>query len=211
MRTDDLIDTLAADLAPRRPLSAALAVACAAGIAATLALFLAGWGPRADLAAATESLRFLAKPLVGMLLAIGALGLAVRLAHPGAPARGWAMALAAAPLAAAAFVALELAALPARAWAPALLGENALVCLVSIPALALPMLVALVYGLKGGAPVRPGLAGAVVGLAAAGVAAALYAVFCTDDSPLFVATWYTLAAGIVAAAGAIAGRRWLRW
>ncbi|MGP9819896.1 NrsF family protein [Salinarimonas sp. NSM] len=211
MRTDDLIDTLAADLAPRRPLAAGLATACAVGLGVTLTLFLTGWGPRADLASAVESLRFLAKPLVGALLAIGALGLAVRLVYPGASARGWAMALAAAPAAVGGFVALELVALPAQAWAPALVGDNALVCLVSIPVLALPVLVSLIFGLRRGAPVRPGLAGAVAGLAAAGVAAALYAIFCTDDSPLFVATWYTLAAGIVAAAGAIAGRRWLRW
>ena len=35
------------------------------------------------------------------------------------------------------------------------------------------------------------LAGAVAGLAAGGVAATLYAAHCTDNSPLFVATWYT--------------------
>ncbi|MGJ3263698.1 MAG: NrsF family protein [Salinarimonas sp.] len=211
MRTDDLIDTLAADLAPRRPLSAVLSLACALGLAATVGLFLAGWGPRADLATALESLRFVAKPLLGALLAVGALGLALRLAHPGGSARGWALALAAAPAAALACAGLELGALPAQAWAGALVGDNALVCLVSIPVLALPMLVALIAALRRGAPLRPGFAGAIAGLAAAGVAAALYGLFCTDDSPLFVATWYGLAAGIVAGMGAVAGRRWLRW
>ncbi|WP_029029647.1 NrsF family protein [Salinarimonas rosea] len=211
MRTDDLIDTLAADLAPRRPVVSALGTAGAVGLAATVALFLVGWGLRPDIVAMTDSPRFLAKPLLGAMLAIGALGLCVRLAHPGAPVRGWVVVLAAAPVAALSFVALELAALPAEAWAPALLGDNSLLCLVSIPALALPMLLALLSGMRRGAPVRPALAGAVAGLAAAGVAAALYALCCTDDSPLFVATWYTLAAGIVSAVGAIAGRRYLRW
>ena len=46
----------------------------------------------------------------------------------------------------------------------------------------------------------PSLAGAVAGLAAGGVAATLYAAHCTDDSPLFVATWYTLAIAALAAA-----------
>ena len=58
---------------------------------------------------------------------------------------------------------------------------------------------------------RPRLAGAVAGLASAGLAASLYALYCPDDSPLFVATWYTLAAAITAGVGAIAGKRWLRW
>jgi hypothetical protein len=34
---------------------------------------------------------------------------------------------------------------------------------------------------------------------------------CTDDSPLFVATWYPIAVGFVAAEGALAGSRWLRF
>jgi len=43
------------------------------------------------------------------------------------------------------------------------------------------------------------------------VAALMYASNCTDDSPLFVASWYPLATAIVVAAGALAGRQWLRW
>ncbi|GGK18472.1 NrsF family protein [Salinarimonas ramus] len=211
MRTDDLIDALAADLAPRRSLAASAAPALALGIAGTLALFLVGFGPRADVASAAQTLRFLAKPLLGLVLAISAMGLALRLARPGAPASGWATALLAAPAAASIFAGLELAALPATVWADAWIGENAIACLVSIPLLAAPVLAALIVVLRRGAPVRPRLAGAVAGLAAAGVGAVLYAMHCTDDSPLFVATWYTLAAFVVAGAGALAGRRWLRW
>jgi len=39
----------------------------------------------------------------------------------------------------------------------------------------------------------------------------LYAAHCTDDSPLFVATWYTLAVTLLTVAGAFAGRRFARW
>jgi hypothetical protein len=42
------------------------------------------------------------------------------------------------------------------------------------------------------------LAGAIAGLAASGIAATFYATNCTDDSPLFVITWYPLATGFVA-------------
>ena len=54
-------------------------------------------------------------------------------------------------------------------------------------------------------------AGAVAGLAAGGIAAAIYAWHCPDDSPLFLATWYSLAIAIVVAAGFLLGRRLLRW
>ena len=52
---------------------------------------------------------------------------------------------------------------------------------------------------------------AEAGVAAAGISATIYASNCTDDSPLFVVTWYPLATGIVALAGAWAGRRFLSW
>ena len=52
---------------------------------------------------------------------------------------------------------------------------------------------------------------AAAGLLAAAAAAALYAFHCFDDSPLFVVTWYGLAALPVIALGAAAGHRLLRW
>ena len=45
----------------------------------------------------------------------------------------------------------------------------------------------------------------------AAAAAALYAFHCFDDSPLFVVTWYALAALPVIALGAAVGHRLLRW
>ncbi|TIM18804.1 MAG: DUF1109 family protein, partial [Mesorhizobium sp.] len=37
------------------------------------------------------------------------------------------------------------------------------------------------------------------------------AAHCFDDSPLFVATWYTIAIAILAALGAFGGRLLVRW
>ena len=65
--------------------------------------------------------------------------------------------------------------------------------------------------MRAGAPQTPRVAGALAGLAAAGIAATLYASNCPDNSPLFVASWYPLATLIVAAVGALAGDRLLRW
>lgn len=92
-----------------------------------------------------------------------------------------------------------------------LIGKNSMACMTAIPAMSLPLLVGALYGLRQGAPARPAVAGAVAGLLSAGLAATVYASHCTDDSPLFVATWYTLATAIVASVGALMGKRALRY
>jgi hypothetical protein len=92
-----------------------------------------------------------------------------------------------------------------------MIGNNSRYCMVSIPVLSLPLLVAALMGLRHGAPSRPALSGAIAGLLSAGFAATLYASHCTDDSPLFVATWYTIGAALVTAIGALAGSKVLRF
>jgi hypothetical protein len=92
-----------------------------------------------------------------------------------------------------------------------LVGSNSRVCLTAIPLLSLPLLAAALIGLRHGAPARPAIAGAIAGLLSAGLAATLYASHCPDDSPLFVATWYTLATALVTAIGALAGSKVLRF
>jgi hypothetical protein len=88
-----------------------------------------------------------------------------------------------------------------------LIGTNALFCLKSIPFLGLAPLAATLFCLPQGAPEHPALAGFLAGA----IGAALYATHCPDDSPLFVATWYSLTIGFVAALVAVAGSRLLRW
>jgi hypothetical protein len=119
--------------------------------------------------------------------------------------------LAAVPLVLAAAVIAELVMLPRPQWAAKLVGSNGLLCLVSIPSFALPMLIAAIIALRHGAPTRPVVAGAVAGLFSGAIAAAIYAAHCIDDSPLFVVLWYSLGIAVVAAAGAVAGRFALRW
>ena len=92
-----------------------------------------------------------------------------------------------------------------------LIGSNSRVCLAAIPVMSLPLLAAALLGLRQGAPTRPAVAGAIAGLLSAGLAATLYASHCPDDSPLFVATWYTLATALVTAIGALAGSKVLRF
>lgn len=213
MKTNDLINALVADIeTSERSLSGSFAKALIAGAAISVAIFLLWIHPRTDFLHAATTLRALFKFAVTSVLAVAALGLAMRLARPGAPRGLWDVAWLAAPaLLLVGGVIAELYVLPPSQWATRLVGVNARFCLVLIPLLSIAPLAAILWALRQGAPTEPGLAGAVGGLAAGGIAAALYAAHCTDDSPLFVATWYSIAIGLVSLAGALAGRRILRW
>jgi hypothetical protein len=57
----------------------------------------------------------------------------------------------------------------------------------------------------------PPLAGAAAGLLAGGLGATVFAMHCTNDSPLFVAIWYALAIGLMSMFGLLIGRHALRW
>ena len=211
MKTDNLIDALVADRAPRgRPLRWALAAALLAGGVVSLVFFLAALGVRADIEAALGTWRFELKVGLVLLALALAFSLCIALSRPVAPAHPARRLLPLAALAVLA-VAIELLALPAVSWTSRLVGSNALICLVAIPTLAIVPLATVLAILRAGAPASPALAGGAAGLLAAAAAAALYAFHCFDDSPLFVVTWYGLAALPVIALGAAAGHRLLRW
>jgi hypothetical protein len=212
MKTDDLIRAMTSDLAPPGPsIETRFAVAFLPGVLVALALFAVTLGPRGDLALVASDMRFLFKFVVTLLLALCSALLVWRLVRPGAPAGLQIAALTLVPLVLAAGVLAELFVLPTSSWCPKLVGSNGLVCILSIPFFALPMLIAEIFALRQGAPTRPTLTGVVAGLFAGGVAAAIYAAHCPDDSPLFIALWYSLGIAIVALAGGLAGRLALRW
>jgi hypothetical protein len=211
MKTDALIRALAADHAVRAPaVERFLAATVAAGFIASAILFAAILGPRPDIATvAMSEPRFLFKFVVTLVLALSAALLVRQLARPGAQVHlAW---LAAAPVLILFAVGVELMLVPAAAWEAKVVGTNARICLTMVPLLSVPLLAAALLALRNGAPTRPALAGAVAGLLAGGLGATLYAAHCTDDSPLFVVTWYTLAIALVVAAGALLGSRLLRW
>ena len=212
MKTDDLIRAMISDFAPSGPsIEARFALAFLPGVLLAFALFAITLGPRPDLMLVAGDLRFLFKFVVTLLLALCSTLLVWRLVRPGAPVRLQITVLAVVPLVLAAGVLMELLVLPAPSWGTRLIGSNGLVCLISIPLFALPMLIAEILALRQGAPTRPVVAGVVAGLFAGSVAAAIYAAHCPDDSPLFVALWYSLGIAIVAVAGGLAGRPALRW
>ncbi|HEX9361962.1 MAG TPA: DUF1109 domain-containing protein [Bradyrhizobium sp.] len=212
METDQLIRTLAADNAHRaRPVGFVLALGLLTAAPASVAMFLAGLGVRPDVMTAMHNPFFDLKFVVTLALAIPAIAIILHLSRPEASLQGWKWLLLIP-------VGLLLAGIASEMMMPQrlpmmtrLVGNNSRICLTAIPLMSLPLLVAALIGLRHGAPTRPAVAGAIAGLLSAGLAATLYASHCTDDSPLFVATWYTIATALVTAIGALAGSRVLRF
>lgn len=211
VKTDELINMLSEDSAVRFRLDHALTLAIVVAILLAGAMFFTLMGLRPDIEAALTSLRFVFKLAVATVLFLLAANLMVRIGRPGARVLPWKLALLLVPVLVAVSVLAELVVLPVGDWKAQMIGHNAHECLSLIPLLAIGPLASFILALRQSAPENPGRAGAVAGLAAGGIAAAFYASNCTDDSPLFVALWYTLAIGIVSCAGYLAGRRWLVW
>jgi hypothetical protein len=175
------------------------------------ALLDTGIGFRPDILFAMGTTRFLVKFAVTLPLAFAATAAMLRAAQPAAAfgIRGWALALS--PIILMSAVLIELVTVPPPLWGSRVIGTHAQNCLTLIPLLSIGPLACLLLALRKGASTRPGLAGAIAGLAASGIAATFYATNCTDDSPLFVVVWYPLAVGFVTLIGCLSGRRFLRW
>lgn len=211
MKTSSLIDALSQDATLRSTLSRSLKSALVVGNVIAGLVFFSLIGFRHDIMAATETTRFLLKFAVTVPLATAAAAAMLRAAQPGTRfgVTGWALAIS--PVILISAVVVEMILLPERLWLTSLLGTNAIHCMALIPLLAIGPLACLLVALREGAPTNPGLAGAIAGLAASGIAATFYATNCTDDSPLFVVIWYPLATSIVVLLGYVGGRYFLRW
>ncbi|MGH6796922.1 MAG: NrsF family protein [Roseiarcus sp.] len=212
MRTSELIAALAADPIPEpirfgRRFAGALAL----GALVSLGLSLLFVGPRPDIAAAAQTVRFWLKFVDSFAFALPSILLTLRLARPDAKPRALALWLIAPFILLAAGVVVELLVVPQSEWLSRLVGQNTMHCVTMISMLAAPLLAALIVAMRAGAPLHPGLTGALAGAASAGVAALLYVLSCPNDSPLFVAAWYPLATLVCMGVGALAGRRFLAW
>jgi hypothetical protein len=212
METDQLIRTLAADSAHRAPpVGFVLALALLAAAPVSVAMFSVALGVRPDLMTAMRNPFFDLKFAVTIALAISAIAVSLHLSRPEASLHGWAWLLLIPAGLLVAGISGEMMMPQRLPMMTRLIGSNSRTCLTAIPAMSLPLLVATLFGLRHGAPMRPAVAGAVAGLLSAGLAATLYASHCTDDSPLFVATWYTIATALMSAIGAVAGSKVLRF
>ena len=205
--TELLIDRLVAEAGARPARSMALRLAFGTGLPAlmVLALLLGAFHHHGQFGQTTGFTLVAAGALAALAFAAS-----LSLARPEAMLRArWIWLPAVAILAAGA--GLELAQVPRQQWLTRLVGTDPLTCFLSVFALSLPILAGALWALRRGAPRRPRLSGALAGLLAGGVTAALYLVHCPEDSLLFTIAWHVPAVALVAALGALLGHRWLRW
>lgn len=212
MDTEQLIRSLAADSAHRAPpVGMVLALMLLAAAPLSVAIFVVGLGVRPDVVTAMRNPFFDLKFIITLALAISAIIVSLHLSRPEASLRGWGWLLLIPAGIIAAGIASEMMMPQRLPVLTRLIGNNSRICMTAIPIMSLPLLAGALIGLRHGAPARPALAGAIAGLMSAGLAATLYAAHCTDDSPLFVVTWYSIATALVVAIGALAGAKLLRF
>ena len=212
MDTDQLIRTLAADNAYRaRPVGFVLALLLLAAAPVSLLMFFAELGVRPDVMTAVHNPFFDLKFAVTLALAAAAITVALHLSRPEASLRGfvWLFMVPAGLLIAG--ISSEMMMPQRLPMMTRMVGSNSKVCMTAVPMMSLPLLAASLIGLRHGATTRPALEGALAGLLSAGLAATIYASHCTDDSPLFVAAWYTLSAALVTVIGALVGSKVLKF
>ena len=211
MRTDDLIRALAEDSASRpEPMARRFVTLAIIGALAAAGVSSMILEPRSDLSAVITTPPVAFKFLVTLTLVGAAGALAFRRMGPedGSHLKSVVFPVLSVLILG---VAVELISSPAADWPRLLIGSNALACVTLVPLLSLLPLSCILAALRYGAPTHPQETGAVAGLFAGGIGAALYAFHCPDDSPLFVAAWYGLSVVVVTVLGAVLGARWLRW
>jgi hypothetical protein len=214
MKTDDLIRTLAGDVAseaPRTPggLLRGLAVATAASSLFVGALIVTLLSPSPHLRDGV-GLSIAVTVAVAATLAVPAFAAAAASFRPEVGIRPWQLLVIPAVLLLAGTLA-EMARFPASTWTTRMLGSDPLTCFAFVAVLALPILGAGLLALRAGAPANPRQTGAAVGLLAGAVTMALYGLHCPEDSLMFVAIWHVPAVLLAAAIGAACGHRLLRW
>ncbi len=212
MRTDDLIKALAADQTPSGHDPSLVALAMAGfGLVVAMAALVLSLGFRPDLGAVVMDVHFALKMLVVVCLLGSALRAFQVMARPGGEDRLFPGLFILPFLVLIGSILFEGVSLPMDEWREEMMGNNALLCMMSIPLLSILPFVAMIFALRQGAPTRPVLAGALAGLVAGAIGALAYAMHCTDDSPFFVAVWYSLGLFVPVLAGILIAPRLSRW
>lgn len=213
MKTDDLIDALARKTRPMRGGEAIrrLALALSAGGAAALVLvavfigdpFLGATDP--GVMTFGVKVAFTASLL---LLSVVALYRAGRPSDDPRPVVAW---IAAPFVLLGLLAAVAIAQTPAAARSALMFGSTWQTCLVSVGLLSIPVYLLVVWAFRRSAPTDLKLAGMLAGFTSGSVAAFVYALHCTETSPVFLLIWYGLGIGAAALAGRAAGPMLLKW
>ena len=210
MRTNEFVKVLAADAHGTVPPQRLLISAALASGAVLCALFVALVGVRPDLLSALGDPRVAFKFAFAGSAVLAAAAYGMRAVRPEDRSSPLAFALPVTALLGVA-IALELSLTSRAEWSSLAQGASPSRCLTTIFVLSLPATAALIAAMRSGAPRRPTLAGAAAGLGGGAIGAAVFALYCTNDSTLFVAVWYVLGMLISGAIGAAVGASKLAW
>lgn len=211
MKTDDLIDALAAGLQPAPParLNALLLACAAAGSVVAVTLLL---GVRPALVDVLSSPTTWMKGLYTTGLAGAALWLSFRAGRPGADTRAPLVALGAIVGLALLWGAVELITTAGDERLAEWLGRTWAICGRNILLVSAVAVVPTFLSARRLAPTRPAFSGFALGVATGGIAATAYGMLhCPESTAAFVATRYTLGVAAAGLIGAVAGRFALRW
>ncbi|MEM5439507.1 DUF1109 domain-containing protein [Paraburkholderia diazotrophica] len=216
MKTEEFIVMLADG--PRAPSRSAVACRLGGGVAFSvvaallmLAFVVPGGIPVQALIARLALTMFWLKVALPLSIAIAAVCVASRLSQPGVRVgRAWHGLLA--PFIVVWLVALAtLVATSADSRGALILGHTWRTCSLNIALLSIPALFTLLRAMRRLAPTRPALAGAATGLLAGAIGALTYCLRCPEMEAPFWATWYLLGMSAPTLAGALLGRRLMRW
>ncbi|MBI5128882.1 MAG: DUF1109 domain-containing protein [Rhodopseudomonas palustris] len=212
MKTDDLIDMLGTNVEPvGKTAGRTLTLTIAGGALIAGSVVLATMGARPDLLASTSALFLCLKIGLMLLVLVPASIFLGRLARPGGEKRVSLVLLALPFVAVAGLAIAALSITPKSHWSAAIVDDEWLECLISIPVIAIVPFAAIIWAVRRMAPTDLVRAGAVSGLVAGCLSALGYALHCTGDSIPFIAIWYGGTVVLCTLAGALLGPRLLRW
>ncbi|MGO0789239.1 NrsF family protein [Herbaspirillum seropedicae] len=213
MNTDDLISMMASGVTPvdRRLPVKQMAQALLLGGLGALLLMLKIYGLRPDLGLMLGVPLFWIKLAFPTTLAVGALLVLRRLMRPGLRVGVRWAGIALPGLAVWAGGALVLLSAPLAQRLPLLMGISWRSCPFNIALLSIPLFIGIFWAVRGMAPTRLRLTGAIAGLLAGATATMVYCLHCPEMGVPFWGVWYFLGILIPAAAGLLLGPRLLRW
>ena len=213
MKTEDLISMLSThvEVVDHRRVGRNIAMAVAAGAAVAVATVFFVLGPRAGLSTAGTFVPSLLKVAFTFIILVPASVYLIRLTRPGGERRS-SVALVILPfIAVMLLIALSLGFAPGSHWKGAILNDEWLECLISIPLIAILPFAVIIWAVRQMAPTNLTRTGAFAGLVAGCLSAIGYALHCADDTVPFFAMWYGGTIALCTFAGWKLGPKLLRW
>ena len=213
MKTEDLISMLSnnVEVVDHRRVGRNIAVAVAVGAAVAVAIVFLVLGPRTDLTIGGTYIPALFKVAFAFIILVPASIYLIRLTRPGGERRS-SVALIVLPFTAVMLLcALILGFAPGSHWKGAILSDEWLECLISIPLIAIVPFAMIIWMVRQMAPTDLARTGAFAGLVAGCLSATGYTLHCADDSVPFFALWYVGTIALCTYAGWKLGPKLLRW